>query len=107
MNADPENPELFPDVNAAGALRAGFQNRSRSSGMDTRATAPGSAAPAPGSHGYELRGEIARGGMGVIVKAFDRELGRDVALKVLRDELAGEPRLVRRFLEEARVTARL
>jgi serine/threonine-protein kinase len=107
MNADHHENELFPDVNAAGGLRAGFSQRHRPSGSEIR-TARTASEPRPsGAPGYELQGEIARGGMGVVVKAFDRELAREVALKVLRDELAAEPRLVQRFLAEARVTARL
>ena len=39
---------------------------------------------------YELRGEIDRGGMGIVYAAFDRTLGREVAIKVLRDGVAGE-----------------
>jgi serine/threonine protein kinase/tetratricopeptide (TPR) repeat protein len=107
MNIDPDAHELFPDVDAAGGLRAGFSQRHRSRGSGTHTARAASQAQPTGDGGYELHGEIARGGMGVIVKAFDRELARDVALKVLREELAAEPRLVQRFLAEARVTARL
>ncbi len=39
---------------------------------------------------YELRGEIDRGGMGIVYAAFDRTLAREVAIKVLRDGVAGE-----------------
>src|SRR5262249_43440318 len=46
--------------------------------------------------------EIGRGGMGHIVRARDRRLGRSVAIKELRDE-----RLRARFEHEARLTARL
>jgi serine/threonine protein kinase len=53
---------------------------------------------------YELRGEIARGGMGTVLAAFDRELEREVALKVVSAAgTAGDTRLLR----EARVLARL
>jgi serine/threonine-protein kinase len=102
-------PEPLPGIDATGALRVGFERRRRASGETAGATALEVQKPAPvaGKQSYDLEGEIARGGMGVIVKARDRELGRDVALKVLRDELAGEPKQVQRFLEEARVTARL
>ena len=56
---------------------------------------------------YELRGEIGRGGMGVVLKGRDTEIGRDVAVKVLRELHAADPEMVRRFLEEARITGRL
>jgi serine/threonine protein kinase len=67
-----------------------------------RLRAAASEADAPGR--YELRGEIARGGMGIVYAAFDRELEREVALKVVgAGGSAGDLRLLR----EARVLARL
>src|SRR5689334_20890476 len=47
------------------------------------------------------------GGIGEVWLAHDTELGRDVALKVLRPERAGDPALAARFLHEARITGRL
>ena len=53
---------------------------------------------------YAVEGEFARGGMGRILSARDRRLGRPVALKELQAEAAPE---AARFVREALVTARL
>ncbi len=53
---------------------------------------------------YELGREIARGGMGRVVDAFDTKLGRTVALK---EALADTDDALRRFRREIRITARL
>ncbi len=60
-----------------------------------------------GRGNYQLLGEIARGGMGVILKGHDTDLGRDVAVKVLDGELAKRPEVVQRFVEEAQVGGQL
>jgi predicted Ser/Thr protein kinase len=57
---------------------------------------------------YEVLGEISRGGMGIIYRAWDPQLGRNVALKVLRSEgdgLAAEAH--ERFQREAKLAANL
>src|SRR5262245_14436430 len=56
---------------------------------------------------YQLLGEIARGGMGVILKGRDPRLGRDLAFKVLKVDLAGKPAAEQRFQEEAQVCGQL
>jgi serine/threonine protein kinase/Flp pilus assembly protein TadD len=56
---------------------------------------------------YKMLGEIARGGMGVILRGRDAELTRDVAVKVLRSDLAGNESTVQRFLAEARIGGQL
>jgi serine/threonine protein kinase len=53
---------------------------------------------------YEIVGRIGSGGMGTVYRARDRELDRDVALKVLR---FADPESTARMIQEARVIARL
>ena len=45
--------------------------------------------------------------MGVVLKSHDPDLGRDVAMKVLREEVAESPEAVHRFVEEAQVGGQL
>ncbi len=58
-------------------------------------------------HRYRLDGEIARGGMGMIIKGRDNELGRDLAIKVLLDSHRDNTAIVRRFVDEARICGQL
>ncbi len=56
---------------------------------------------------YEIRAPLGRGGMGEVFEAVDRRLGRTVAIKVLRPELAADDRFLARFRREAATAARL
>ncbi|MEX1309072.1 MAG: serine/threonine-protein kinase [Candidatus Sulfomarinibacteraceae bacterium] len=56
---------------------------------------------------YEILGPIGAGGMGEVWRARDTELDREVAVKVLPEEVASEPRRVERFRREARALAAL
>ena len=56
---------------------------------------------------YELGPLIGQGGMAVVYDARDRRLGRPVALKLLRQELAHQEVIRRRFESEAQLAARL
>ncbi len=54
---------------------------------------------------FEVLEFLGRGGFGIVFRAFDDALHRDVALKVLAPELAASPSARRRFLREARSAA--
>ncbi len=56
---------------------------------------------------YEVRGELGRGGMSIVHRAWDRQLQRDVALKVLRPDRSLSADLVDRMKREALAIARL
>lgn len=56
---------------------------------------------------YEILAEIGRGGMGVVVRAFDHRLDTEVAIKVLRQDLAKDSSDKDSLIKEARVLARL
>ena len=63
-------------------------------------------------HGEPLRGyrvleQIGAGAFGVVFRAFQPQVGREVAIKAVHPELANHPDFVRRFEREAQIVARL
>jgi serine/threonine protein kinase/formylglycine-generating enzyme required for sulfatase activity/dienelactone hydrolase len=56
---------------------------------------------------YRIIEEIGRGGMGVVYRAHDAALARDVAIKVLPAEFASDPERLRRFEQEAKAAGQL
>jgi serine/threonine-protein kinase len=55
----------------------------------------------------QLFGEIARGGMGAVLKGRDCDLGRDLAVKILLESHRNKPEMIRRFIEEAQIAGQL
>ena len=64
------------------------------------------AAALPGRR-FEIQGELGHGAVGVVAAARDVDLDRDVAIKILRREVAERPGTVARFLEEAQIAGQL
>jgi len=56
---------------------------------------------------YKVLEEISRGGMGIVYKALDLKLNREVALKVLPPELVSDSDRKRRFVPEVQAAAAL
>ena len=101
---------------AAYALAGNFLDApaivAESDSPSTQPETSGSAPPLPAKAEelparYELEEEIARGGMGRVLRGRDTELGREIAVKVLLETHQGRTELVQRFVEEARIAGQL
>ena len=95
-------------------LKTGGQRGGGNSEMPTttqvaRSDGPGSLAVGQRFAGrYDIQELLGSGGMGVVYRAYDREVGESVAIKALRPELGGfDPTLLERFKQELRLARRI
>ena len=75
--------------------------------LDCTEEVSGDAASGPAVRGYEVRERIGERGSGIVYRAYQPALGREVALTIVRPELANDPGFIRRFEAEAQTVARL
>ena len=61
----------------------------------------------PARYEFDDQDKLDEGGMGVIYRSRDRQFGRTLAVKVLREEYQGDSEMERRFIEEAQITGSL
>ena len=73
----------------------------------TEVLVPAELGPGTFLHHFRVDRRIAAGGMGAVYQGFDTSLNRPVALKTLRQELAGDPEFLARFQREAQSQANL
>lgn len=74
---------------------------------ELRPVVPSTEGPGLSVRGYEIRDQIGSGSMGNVYRAFQPAVGREVAIKVIRPELANDPDFIRRFEVEAKAIAQI
>lgn len=104
-----EQPDIAPQLGGLRLLeRIASLHRTSTGGGEPLPGDAGEAAPAIGSWGpLQIRAKLGEGAYGTVYLAHDPRLQRDVALKLVRDDLAGGVAQSRRILTEARLMARV
>jgi serine/threonine protein kinase len=105
----PLEPKLQAALDALKAMPAGEESASQPEDVNDLALDFLGPADQPGQLGrighYAVLEVVGRGGMGVVLKAFDEQLHRVVAVKVMAAQLAANPTARKRFTREAQATA--
>jgi serine/threonine-protein kinase len=95
------DPEVSSRLADLAGLASGHSDGSGTGGAHVEGGTP----PRPAR--LELFGPIGRGGMGVVLKGRDGDLGRELAVKVLLGKFCDQPEMIRRFVEEAQIGGQL
>lgn len=61
----------------------------------------------PSASRYQVLGELAQGGVGIVMRGRDVDLGRDVAIKVIHERFRDDREILQRFVEEAQIGGQL
>jgi serine/threonine protein kinase len=96
-----------PDPISVRSLPGDFSTIVSGVGSLPESSTDGEAMPVDPQTRFILREEIARGGMGAVIRGGDTLLGRDLAINVLLDAHRQDPEVVQRFLEEAQINGQL
>ncbi len=100
------DPSVIDRLQARSSVRLGVDLPSPPSpGLHSRGPVDGEANPS--TTRYEISAELARGGVGIVYRGRDRDLGRDVAIKVLHPDHADRDDVLERFVEEAQIGGQL
>ncbi len=104
-------PDLLPELKRRIAAVQSFENRfaqdesTEDYGTSEETLRDKSLALPSVAGRYQLEAEIARGGMGMVVRALDPDFDRPLAVKIVLSQPGTRPDLERRLFEEARITA--
>jgi serine/threonine protein kinase len=99
---NPNNPtQDLPDVHAGQST-----NPTQQTGLHSDPSEP-TQFIMPIGFGYVLRDVIGKGGMGIVYQAYDVNMRREVAVKILQDKFAPDSSTAVRFIEEAQITGQL